>query len=158
MVHLIFSVNISRTMETLYTYFWGYIICMFFKSSFTLLTIAISLERYLVVAFPIQCRDFFSIRKTGWTIVFVIVFSLLLAIPRYLTVEVIENMEFLNISATKNTKYLMVASSYHEFWYTNMNGIFNQIDDWFPLPILLLLNGLIYYHVRITQPKLYNLM
>lgn len=135
-------------MGTLYAFYLSAFTGLFFKSSSVFLTVAITVERYLIIGFPQKLHGLFSIRRTQMTVSLVVLFAFTLALPRYLSVQIVKNEDFKDIKTTRNLDYIMIATSHTELFYEKMCSIFNIIDFWSPLPILVFFNSLIYFHVR----------
>lgn len=112
------------------------------------MTVIISFERYVVIAFPLRTLSWFTRRRTRVLALLSVLFSLTMAIPRYTSVYVGENRQFgRKVEATRNLEYLLMSTVLEEFFYVTLKGFFNYVDFWAPLPLLLLFNGLVYFHV-----------
>lgn len=112
------------------------------------MTVVITFERYMVVAFPAKFGNWFTIRKTRFIVFGVWVWAIIMASPRFSSVYVTWNEDWRSVGATKNTDYLILSNAWEKFWYFDLYGFFDQIDFWGPLPLLLLFNGLVFYYVK----------
>lgn len=119
------------------------------------MTVLISFERYVVIAFPTTTRGWFNLRRTKILALISVLFSMIMAIPRYTSEYVGRNNGFgRSVEATKNLDYLLMSTVLEEFFYVTLKGFFNHIDFWAPLPLLLLFNSLIYFHVSTVDISL----
>lgn len=126
---------------------------LFFRSTSSFMTLLIAVERYLVVAFPLRCSNWFTIRRSRFFILSVVIFSLMMAIPRYSSTYVTENLLCKFVPNMEHLEYIIVTTSleWYTLWYKRLKGFFNVIDFLVPLPLLLLINALTYYEVHILH-------
>lgn len=115
------------------------------------MTVAITIERYLAISFPFKARSWMAPKRAKFLIAAVVTFSTLLAIPRFTSMRVGKNVIGMDIEPTKEHEYLIMSSSLNKLWYGTLKGGYNHIDFWLPLPLLILLNALIYYKVHRTR-------
>lgn len=137
--------NWGRGWGVLETFSNAHYFALFARSGSSFTTVLIAFERYLVVRFPDKARHWFTRAKTKIAVVCVAIFSLLMGIPRFSTYA--GKVPAKDIPAVMDVDYLILGTPWGHFWYGTMKGFFNQIDFWVPLPLLLLLNGLIYLEV-----------
>ncbi|CAL8103650.1 unnamed protein product [Orchesella dallaii] len=123
-------------------------ITYFAKSGSSFMTVLITIERFLVVSMPTRAPSWFTTGKCKLFSVGVLVFSFLMAFPRYSSVYISTNHIGRNINSTRELDYIFLPSIFNKFWYVTMKGFFDQIDFWVPLPLLLLLNALLYLQIR----------
>lgn len=112
------------------------------------MTVVITLERYFVVAHPLKTMNLFSVKRTRFIVIGVLIFAFLMAFPRYSSMSIGENKFKQEVESVKDLEYMITGTKLTKFWYVDMKGFFDQIDFWAPLPLLLIFNALIYYHVR----------
>lgn len=144
---LLLKENWDRGQLSLYLYYFGTFTAMFGRSGSSYMTVLISFERYVVVAFPMRTLHWFNLKRTRLLAMCSLIFALVMAIPRYSSVYVGVNEIGREIGATKNLDYLLLSTSLEEFFYVTLKGYFNQVDFWAPFPLLLFFNGLVYFHV-----------
>lgn len=112
------------------------------------MTFLITLERYLVISCPQRSLGWFTVSKTKMYILCVYVFALLMGLPRFLSLFVMENDISPDIPCLGNQKYLILATSMRDFWFHHMKTFYDKIDFWVLLPLLLFLNILLFLEVR----------
>lgn len=134
-------------MVTLFLFWQCTLTSLFSRSGSSFMTVVITIERYLVVAHPLKTMNLFSMKRTRFVVLGVLVFAFLMAFPRYSSMSISENMFKQEIESVKDLEYTITGTKLTKFWYVDMKGFFDQIDFWTPLPLLLVFNALIYYHV-----------
>lgn len=112
------------------------------------MTVLITAERYIVIAFPITSNTWFTKAKTKCLILSVFIFAILMAIPRFMSYQVVSSDHLKDIPSMSSFDYIVLGTAWEYFWYVKMAGFFDKIDFWVPLPILLILNVLIYIEIR----------
>lgn len=113
------------------------------------MTVMITLERYLIIAFPARSRTWFTPKNAKFMIAAIyICTTVFLAFPRYSSIKIVPNDFGSNIPSLKSWSYLMMTTPLYQFWYHTMGAYFVKVDFWVPLPTLLFLNFLIYLEVR----------
>lgn len=113
------------------------------------MTVLITLERYLIIAFPTRTRTWFTARNTKFLIAGVYFFtSVFLAFPRYTAFKIVPNDFGRHIPSLKSWSHIMVSTSLTHFWYKTMGGYYSKIDYFVPLPLLLFLNLLVFIEIR----------
>lgn len=142
-----FAENWDRGRVTLEVFSKSHYFALLGRSGSSFMTILIALERYVVITFPYKAGMWFTHKRVLFSIFSVTIFSVTMGIPRFSSTYVSENKFSKNISAVKDMEYIIVGTKLGEFWYVTVKGFFNQIDYWVPLPVLLVLNGLIYKEV-----------
>lgn len=119
------------------------------RSGSSFMTVMITLERYLIIAFPYHSRTWFTTKNSKFMIAVIYFFtSIILATPRYTSVKIVPNEFGRDIPSLQSWHYIMVSTPLAQFWYQTMGAYFSRIDFWVPLPTLLLLNFLIYMEIR----------
>lgn len=142
-----FFQNWNRSQSSMLLYTQGTYLALFAKSGSSWTTVLITLERYLVVAFPLRFSHWFTLRRSRILLFLVLVLAVLLGIPRFTSTYVTENRKFQDFESTKGLPFIILPTRLAFFWFVTMKGFFNQIDFWVPLPLLLFFNALIYIHV-----------
>ncbi|CAL8103641.1 unnamed protein product [Orchesella dallaii] len=135
--------------------YWYYISCfmlMFFRSGSTFMTVLITIERYLVIAFPMKSTTLFTSRKTKVMALFVPILAMILSIPRFSSMYVDQN-DIADIPSTRELTHIIRSTKLDKFWYVTLLAVHDQIDYWLPLPILLLFNILSFRHVQRISNK-----
>ncbi|CAL8103644.1 unnamed protein product [Orchesella dallaii] len=112
------------------------------------MTVLITIERFLVVAIPSRAPNWFTTWKCKLFSAGVLLFSFLMAFPRYSSVYISPNHVGRNINSTKEVEFIILPSIFNEFWYVTLKGFFDTIDFWLPLPLLLLFNAVLYLQIR----------
>ncbi|CAL8103647.1 unnamed protein product [Orchesella dallaii] len=140
--------NWNRGILTLCFLYIGGLTALFAKSGSSFMTVLIAIERLLVVALPFRAPNWLTTGKCKMFSVGVLLFSFLMAFPRYSSLYISTNNVGRNIKSTKELDYIILPSIYNGFWYVTLKGFFNTIDFWLPLPLLLLLNALLYLQIR----------
>ncbi|CAL8084110.1 unnamed protein product [Orchesella dallaii] len=125
---------------------------MLFGRSLSIFTaVLITIQSFFMIAFPVPSCQWFTPRKTKLLSLSVLLFSVSLSIPRYSSVYIGVNPyshEDFQKSHLHEFPYLLKPTALHEFWYTTLNGMHNQIDYWAPLPLLVFFKFLSYWNVR----------
>lgn len=134
----------------MYTFWLGTHVAMFGRSGSSIMTALIGFERYIVVTFPLK-KIWFCRSHTRFMIFCVTTFALLMAIPRFISMRVMENHIGKNISVTKDLSYIVLWTSYGHFWYGKLFGIVDLIDYLSPAFPLLIFNGLLYFQVCVQK-------
>ncbi|ODM99855.1 FMRFamide receptor [Orchesella cincta] len=140
--------NWNRGAVTLYCYYIGILTALFAKSGSSFMTVLITIERFLVVTLPTRAPSWFTASRCKLYCIGVLVFAFLMAFPRFSSVYVGRNYVGKNMNTTMNLEYIILSSPLDEFWYVTMDGFFDQIDFWLPLPLLLLFNALVYFQIK----------
>lgn len=119
------------------------------RSGSTYITVFITVERYLVIAHPINSSRWFSARRTKLMALVVILAAVLINIPRISSLAVDYNHEGQRVPCLQDLdlKYILRSTALETFWYDSLGSVHYQIDIWLPFPILFLFNVLIYIEV-----------
>lgn len=113
------------------------------------MTVLITLERYLIIAFPTRSRTWFTPRNAKFMIAATYFFtSVILALPRYTAFQIVSNDFGYDIPSLRSWSHVMMSTPLAPFWYKTLGGYFSKIDFWVPLPTLLLLNLLVFIEIR----------
>lgn len=110
------------------------------------MTVAIGIERLVVIAFGIN-GQWGTVIRTRILIIFVTLFSLLELIGRITGTVLLENVEGKNVPSIQRLDYLSLKNPLPETIEKIRDHLF-QFAFWAPLPILLVTYGLIYFYVR----------
>lgn len=154
---LFFTENWNRGIVTQYMYYYPLLTVLFSRSGSAFMTVVITVERYLVVAFPMKFGNWFTTKRTRVISVLVLIWALLMALPRCSSAIISRNTIGKYMERTKFLDYIIVSTPLEKFWYFDMGGYFDVIDFWGPLPLLLLFNGLVYFHVN-KQKKSFRII
>lgn len=112
------------------------------------MTVLITAERYLVIAFPIRSSTWFTKPKTKFMILLVYIFAIIMALPRFMSYQVVKSDTMHDIPSMRSFDYIVLGTKWEYFWYVQTGGFFDKIDFWVPLPLLLFLNILVYIEIR----------
>ncbi|CAL8070679.1 unnamed protein product [Orchesella dallaii] len=114
----------------------------------TLITVLITIEQFLVIAFPIRSKTWFTSGKTTLLALFTIFVAVFLNFGRYFGNNVEANI-YRNIESLENFEYLLLEGESPVFYIISddINPIL-LLEFWAPLPILLVFNGLSFTLVR----------
>lgn len=100
-----------------------------------------------MIAYPDKFSKWFTIRRTSLITTFTIFFAILIGIPRLSSFKIVRNTFLQHVTAFQNLDYVILSTDLYKIWYMTLYGFFDKIDLWVPLPLLLIFNGLVYYHV-----------
>lgn len=114
-------------------------------SSFTILLITV--ERFIVLAYPLESRNWFSIRNNRVLISLVAGLGLLLGVPRFTSYFVGMNPVGNHFPSLEGVDYIIEASRLEQFWYGTLGGLHDLLDFVAPVPFVLIFNILVYYQV-----------
>ncbi|ODM92588.1 Rhodopsin, GQ-coupled [Orchesella cincta] len=142
---------VSRDFATMQWFHKSTLVTLFGRTTSTYMAMLITLERFLVITFPIQTKQWFTSRKTTIMAVAVILVSILLNTPRFLMFEVVQKDDrYANITALQDFTYIIGVT--HMFgWNTlclfleKFGDANEHLDFLAPLPVLLVLSILSYY-------------
>ncbi|CAL8103656.1 unnamed protein product [Orchesella dallaii] len=143
--------NWNRGPLGLYLFYIGSLTAFFGRSGSSFTTVLITVERFLVITFPMRSSTWFTVRKTKLYAVGIFIFAAFNAIPRF-TSFVIHPIERYHIArdipSLKGLDYVVLSTVLEEFWYRTTGAFFDQIDFWFPLPTLLFFHFLLFIQIR----------
>lgn len=93
------------------------------------ITVLITLERYLVIAYPLRSRLWFSLTRSKLQVIFIVVYDLLVCIPKYTSLHVGENIYSdkkggLNVPCLAKSDYIFMPSKWHKFWSNTLGKCF----------------------------------
>ncbi|ODM88979.1 FMRFamide receptor [Orchesella cincta] len=147
MVELILE-NITRTEATFYLLKSAHVLYTFGRTAAIYITILVAIERYLVVAFPIQSKSWLSPRKSQIYLSVVILLSILLTLPWILNTTIDKNNTALVPNTTlANFPYILKATGFAINVYPKMR-LFQLVMNYVaPFPLLLFFNGLLYHSI-----------
>lgn len=129
----------------------GLNIVLIARSASSFATVLITVERFLVVAFPIKLGNWFTHKRNRVLIISVAIWGFLLGMPRIMSFYVAENSLGYNFSSLHGVDYFITATSLEKYWYGSFGNFHDLIDFWVPLPVLLIFNSLLYHNVRNSQ-------
>lgn len=113
------------------------------------LTALITIERFMVIAYPIRSRACFSPLKARLQVLITVVYVILPLIPRYTSLYVGENIysnheDGLNIPSLATFEYIFRPTKLHSFWSRTLGDSFDYYLHLFtfcvPHSILLVFN------------------
>ncbi|CAL8103638.1 unnamed protein product [Orchesella dallaii] len=142
----------GRGKRTLYWYYLS-ISCMYFvRSGSTFTTILITIERYLVITYPLKSACWFTSRNTKITAFCVLILAALLAFPRF--TMYVDTNDLTDIPSLNGLTHILRSTKLNRFFYVTLKTLHSQIDFWLPFPILLIFNILSFRKVqRIAQKR-----
>lgn len=129
---------------------YGWISLLFSRTASQFITVAITIERFLVITFPFATKDWFTPLKTKLICVLVFLFAFLLAIPRLTSRYVAENIwskDGFDVPAVRDLPYILRSTRLNAIYYKQLKSAHFYFDFWVPLPVLLILNFLSYLQV-----------
>ncbi len=85
------------------------------------LTVLITLERYLVIAYPLRSRTWFSPTRSKIQVIFILICVLILCIPKYSSMYISKNIYSdkeggLDVPSLAKSEYIFVCNKGNEFW------------------------------------------
>ncbi len=134
----------------LYWYYISLFSAVFSRSGSTLTTVAITIERFLMITFPFRANSWFTLRNTQVISLGVFGIASILGFPRFFGYAVRYN-EDRDIRSVQDLKWVLKATTIGKFWYVNLRALHNQIDFWMPLPTILFFNILSFWKVIRTK-------
>ncbi len=92
----------------------------------------IGLERYLTIAYPLRSRLWFSRRKTTIQLIFIVVYVVILSIPRYTSIYIGENIYGnqsggLNVPSLSKFESIYRPTKLQTFWVQKLGKYFDYI-------------------------------
>ncbi|CAL8083983.1 unnamed protein product [Orchesella dallaii] len=129
---------------------------LFGRSASLNMALLITIERFLVIAYPIKSRVWFTLRKTTLVAAGVFVVSILLNGPRFFNYQITHNIYSgqNEITSLRDFDYLIGTTKIHEIFYKTLPNIHGKIAFWLPWPALLLFNFLSIMQVgKLTQRR-----
>ncbi len=118
----------------------------FGRSISTYITILITIERFLMITFPLKMGTWLTQRKTMVMAFGTFVWSVLINYPRFVS-WCVEKNDWRDVESLKEIEYVVRPTSQGKFFYQTLNAMHNNIDFWLPLPTLLFFNLLSYIKV-----------
>lgn len=140
--------NWDRGRMTLECFTKSHYFALFGRTGSSFMTILIAFERYMVVSRPVKAAIYITPARVRMAVICTAIFAVLMGIPRFTSTYVSVNIIRHNVSTAQDMDYLVMDTQLGKFWHETLSGIVSQIDYWLPLPLLLLLNGLIYREVN----------
>ncbi|CAL8083825.1 unnamed protein product [Orchesella dallaii] len=117
------------------------------RSLSTFLTMLITTERYVKIAFPIHSQNWIIGRRTQGFALAMVLLAIFVTIPRISSVYVAPNVLYKDVPSMNHFSYVILTTSQNEFWYSTLKSVHVLIDFWLPLPFLLILNLLSFREV-----------
>lgn len=111
------------------------------------MTLVITVERYMAIAFPIKSSKWLVPGKTKLMTLAVVLFAVTINVPRFTSVVIARNTDGGNVSSLRNMKYIIQATSLEWFWYETFGGMHYIVDVWLPFPVLIFVNVLLFIKV-----------
>ncbi len=121
---------------------------IFAHTGSSFMTVLITIERFIVITFPLKARSWFTQRRAVYLVLFVLLIAISLNHQKFAGL-CLEPNEFQDIPSLHELEYIYRPTIYGRFWYGTMKSLHNMIDYWAPLPLLLLFNFLSYLKVQI---------
>jgi len=112
------------------------------RSISTFITMLITTERYLKIAFPIQSQNWIIGRRTKFFAFLMLLLAIFVTIPRITSVYVASNKLYKDVPSMTHFSHVILTTPQNEFWYKTLGSVHVLIDFWVPLPYLLVLNFL----------------
>lgn len=119
---------------------------IFAHTGSSFMTVLITIERFIVITFPLKARYWFTQGRAVYLVLFVLLLAISLNHQKFAGLY-LEPNEFKDIPSLQELDYIHRPTIYGKFWYQTMKSLHNMIDYWVPLPLLLLFNFLSYLKV-----------
>lgn len=109
----------------------------------------ITLERYLVIAYPLRSRTWFTKTRAKIQVLLILVYVMILCLPRYTSLYIGENVYSdkeggLDVPSLANFEYIFRPTKWHIFWLDSLGEFFDYYlylaDFWASNLSLLLFN------------------
>lgn len=128
------------------------------------ITLLVTLERYVAIAYPLQVRTWCGLRKTRYYAFSLIIFGMLSNFPRYTSLYVGSNIfsgeyggsDFqVDLPCLSNFEYMWLPMSLSVIWNVswNITTISYVIEYWIPCPLLIIFNYLSYRRVKMLSEE-----
>ncbi|CAL8084107.1 unnamed protein product [Orchesella dallaii] len=151
----------------MYIYYLSFSTVLFGRSASVFTTLLITIQSYLMIAFPVSSIRWFTSRSTKILSICVFIIAICLAVPRFSSMyiglnpyhdhavdhEMNKNVEQFRVSGLHRFHYLILPTKMHRFWYHTLNRAHMQIDFWLPLPLLIFFKFLTFSNVRKLNKK-----
>lgn len=119
------------------------------RSGSAFVTVLITAERYLVIAFPLRSSTWCTPRRTKRIIGFVFLTMTLVSVPRFVILKVAQNYLPRDIASIGTLNYIILKTNWSPgLWKWSAGEFFLKFDAVIWLPILLVLNAMVYIKVR----------
>ncbi|CAL8103635.1 unnamed protein product [Orchesella dallaii] len=152
--HIAYFENwMGRRGGTLFVY-WYYLsisFMYFVRSGSTFATMLITVERYLVITYPLKSASWFTSGKTRIAAFCVFMIAAVLAFPRF--TMYVDTNDLTDIPSLKGLKHILRSTKLNRFFYVTLKTLHSQIDFWLPFPILLIFNILSFRKVKRIAKK-----
>ncbi|CAL8072576.1 unnamed protein product [Orchesella dallaii] len=137
--------NVNRGKVILYLLQFVGLLHSLGRTGSVFITILVSIERYLVVAYPFQAKIWLAGRRSRG-IIFVWLFGIILInIPWWLNAVIVNtNLKKFPKGQLSKYPYIFVATNFATGVYTWLRPFHNFVDFVLPLPLLLVFNGLLF--------------
>lgn len=109
----------------------------------------ITLERYLVITYPLRSRTWFTRTKSKLQVLCVVTYVALLCVPRYTSLHIGENIfsskeGHLNVPSLAEFEYIFRPTKWLDFWLATLGKSFDfyvqLLEFWVPNITLLVFN------------------
>ncbi|CAL8072566.1 unnamed protein product [Orchesella dallaii] len=120
----------------------------FFRTGANYITILVSIERYLVVAFPIRSKSWLSTNKSRIYVLTIVMLAILMNLPWGFTSTVVENDAKLSPETSLGKfPFIFQTTKFGKTWFKKIMSLKLVLDYVLPLPLLLIVNALLYYSI-----------
>jgi len=122
------------------------------QTASTFFTVAITLERFVVIYWPLKAQSICTIKTTWRSSAIIFVFSSLSVLPHYFAFHVLETVE----SENGTTMYAPQRTEFGKLGYKFVyeKWMFPILNYTIPFTILIILNAFIYLQVNIQNSLL----
>ncbi|ODN02209.1 FMRFamide receptor [Orchesella cincta] len=138
----------GRGPVTLFMYYMPFLLSLLGRSGSSYMTVLITVERFLVIRYPIKSGSWFTPTTTKLMTVGVAIFAVLLNIPRVSSLILSRNDIGRDVPSLHNMEYIIRSTELEEFWYHSLKSVHYLIDMMVPFPLLIIFNILLFIEIK----------
>ncbi|CAL8109541.1 unnamed protein product [Orchesella dallaii] len=140
--------DLDRGPVTLFMYYMPFLLSLLGRTGSSYMTVLITVERFLVIRYPIKSGAWFTPTNTKLMTVGVAIFAVLLNIPRVSSLMLSRNDAGKDVPSLLHMEYIIRSTELEEFWYHSLKSVHYLIDIMVPFPLLIIFNTLLFIEIK----------